>query len=169
MVRNRILVIMLFILLIMAVVPSVYAQDTKDIDLNEALKNLGPRSGQDLIWDIFLYAIFLIGLLNMALIPDKQLFAAMLNFAVIGLAVTAKLLVGEGPSHVFDPLHFGTFILNVGMFVLPLIIAGMVRSVKGKPSKAIFPAAFQGLLGGGHFFMYWYMVQRGLEGGGLMG
>lgn len=164
MVRNRILIIMLLMLLVMTIVPSAYAQSTRDIDLNEALSNLGPRSGEDLIWDVFLYAIFLIGMINMALIPDKQLFASMLNFAVIGCAVTAKLLVGEGGSRVFDPLHFGTFILNVGMFVLPLIIAGMVRSVKGKPSKAIFPAAFQGLLGGGHFFLYWYMVQRGAEG-----
>jgi hypothetical protein len=155
--------------MVMAVVPAAHAQNTKNIDLNEALSNLGPRSGQDLIWDIFLYAIFLIGLLNMGLIPEKQLFPSMLNFGVIGMAVTAKLLVGEGPSKVFDPLHFGTFILNVGMFIFPLIIAGMVRSVKGKPSKAIWPAAFQGLLGGGHFFLYWYMVQRGMSGGSLTG
>jgi hypothetical protein len=154
---------MLFILLAMSVVSPVYAQGTKDIDFNEVIQNLGPRSGQDLLWDIFLYAIFLIGIVNMGLIPDKQLFPAMLNFGVIAMAVTAKLLVGEGESKVLDPLHFGTFVLNVGMFVLPLIIAGMVRSVKGKPSKAIFPAAFQGLLGGGHFFLYWYMVQRGLS------
>jgi len=123
MIRNRILIIMLLMLLVMAVVPAAHAQNTKDIDFNEVIKNLGPRSGQDLIWDIFLYAIFLIGIVNMGLIPDKQLFPAMLNFGVIAMAVTAKLLVGEHESAVFSPVHFGTFVLNVGMFVIPLIIA----------------------------------------------
>lgn len=165
MVRNRILVVLLFLLLTLTVVPVVAAQGTGDIDLGDIVDALGPRSGQALIWDLFLYAIFFLGFLNMLLIPDKQLFSSMLNLLVMGLAVVSKLLVGYPPNNpVLAPADLPVLIFNAGMFTLPFIIAGMQRSVKGKPSKATIPAIIMGLLGGGYFFLFWAMEQRGAAG-----
>jgi hypothetical protein len=163
MARNRILLVLLALLVMLAAAPVAHAQSTADINFSDIIDALGPRSGDALLWDVFLYAIFFIGLLNIFLIPDKQLFPAMLNLLVMGLAVVSKLLVGYPPHDpVLSPVDFPVLVFNAGMFVLPLIIAGMQRSVKGKPSKATIPAILMGLLGGGYFFLFWAMEQRGV-------
>ncbi len=159
--RKHLLLFFLYVFVIFVNVPVTYAQNTTDLNLNDVLSALGPRSGQDLLWDIMLYLIFFLGVVNMLLIPDKQLFPAMLNFTVMGLAIVSKLLVGTGRT--IEPTDFPVLVFNAGMFVLPLTIAGMVRSVKGKPSKAIGPAILMGLLGGGYFFLYWALEQRNYE------
>jgi len=162
MTRKHLLLMMLYIVLALVFVPAVYAQgSTADLDVNDIIEALGPREGRDLLWDILLYLIFLLGFVLMFLIPDKQLFPALLNFLVMGLAVISKLLVGQGRT--IEPGDLPVLVLNVGMFVLPLIIAGMVRSVKGKPSKAIIPAVIQGMVGGGYFFLFWALEQRPLS------
>ena len=148
-----------------AVMPA-QAQSTADLDFNDIIQALGPRSGQDLLWDVLLYGIFLLGLINVVLIPDKQLFASMLNLLVMGLAIVSKLLVGTGPNAILAPTDLPVLVLNVGMFTLPLIIAGMLRPVKGKSSKAMLPAILMGIMGGAYFFMYWAVEQRG-SGGAL--
>ncbi|HEX2621877.1 MAG TPA: hypothetical protein VHL11_17090, partial [Phototrophicaceae bacterium] len=71
---------------------------------------------------------------------------------VIGMVVIAKL-------EIFDPLELGTLALNVGIFVIPLIVAGMLRG-RGKTPKALMPAILTGMLGGGYFFLFWALVQR---------
>ena len=166
MTRNRILLILLVMFALMAIIPAAQAQE-RDINFKDILKGLGPRDGDTqygipwLLFDILLYIIFFIGLVNMGIIPDKQLFASLLNFGVLGMAVVSKLLVNYPKN---DPIiredDLATLVLNAGMFVVPLIIAGMVRSVKGKPSKAIYTSAFMGLLGGAYFFLYWVGAQN---------
>ncbi|PJF21818.1 MAG: hypothetical protein CUN56_09160 [Phototrophicales bacterium] len=91
----------------------------------------------------------------------------MLNFTVIGLTVASKLLidvVNDGgyfnPSAILEPTDFAVLPMNVGIFVLPLIMAGMLRSVKGKPTKAIYPSMLMGLLGGAYFFLFWSIEQN---------
>jgi hypothetical protein len=158
--RKRNLLITLLLVLLFVNVTPVFAQSTADIELDDIIQLLGPRSGQELIYDIFLYAIFLMGIVVMFLIPDKQLLPSLLNFLVLGLAVVSKLLVGRGPSYVLSPTDFPVFVLHVGMFVIPLIIAGMLRDRRGLP-KATFPAILMGLMGGGYFFLYWALEQRG--------
>ncbi len=100
-----------------------------------------------------IYGIFFIGLLTMFLVPDKQLLPQMLMVLVCGLAVFAKV-------DVFGPTEFPIFIINVGMFVVPFIVAGMVRG-KHKTAAAAFPAILTGMLGGGYFFLFWALMQRG--------
>lgn len=154
---------LLFVFSLGPVMP-VQAQSTADLDFNDILRSLGPRTGQELLWDVLLYGIFLLGLINVVLIPDKQLFPSMLNLLVMGLAVVSKLLVGRTGSAILAPTDLPVLVLNVGMFTLPLIIAGMLRPVKGKSSKAMLPAILMGILGGVYFFMYWAVEQRGDAG-----
>lgn len=152
-------IILLFILFSLLVVPNVYAQSSQDIDIDDIISAIGPRSGQELIFDVLLYAIFFMGMVNMFLIPEKQLMPTMLNFIVIGLAVVSKLLVGTEPDSYITPGNFATLVFNSGMFVLPLITAGMVRSRFGTP-KAMITCAITGLIGGGYFFIFWALEQR---------
>jgi len=164
MLRNRILVLMLLSLVLITPFSAAHAQEnaTKDLTLSNILSNLGPGSGQEMIWSIFLYLIFFIGLVVMMLIPEKQFFASMLNLGVIGLAILAKLMVGDpgDPDTVISKCELPTLVINSGIFVLPFIIAGMVRPTKGKPSKAVMPAIIMGFLGGAYFFLYWAQEQR---------
>lgn len=150
-------IILLLIFASLIAVPTASAQ--QDLDFNDIVDALGPRDGNELIFDLLLYAIFFMGMVNMLLIPEKQLFPAMLNFTVIGLAVISKLLVGDEPDSTIKPDDFATLLLNAGMFVLPLITAGMVRSRFGTP-KAMMTCAITGLLGGGYFFVFWALAQR---------
>lgn len=159
--RKHLLLFVLFVFFLFVNVPALVAQSTTDLEFSDILDALGPRSGQDLLWDIMLYLIFFLGVINMMLIPDKQMLPSLLNFTVMGLAIVSKLLVGSGRT--IEPTDFPVLVFNAGMFVLPLVIAGMVRSVKGKPSKAIFPAMIMALLGGGYFFLYWALEQKDYE------
>lgn len=138
-----------------------------DINFQDILDSLGPRTGTALLFDILLYSIFFLGFINMMLIPDKQLFPSMLNFTILGLAIASKLLIEVtaddpifNPSAIMDATDFAVLPINVGMFVLPFIIAGMLRSVKGKPSKAVIPAILMGILGGVYFFFFWATEQN---------
>ncbi len=161
MTRRQIFIITLFLLVLMFTVPAVLAQDSlEDIQLADIIDALGPRSGMDLLWDIFLYTIFLLGMINMALIPEKQLMASLLNFLIIGLAVVSKLLVGDHNSAIFAKDDLETMVLNIGMFVTPMLIAGMLRSHRGKKSKAMMPAIFMGIVGGAYFFLFWAVEQN---------
>lgn len=161
MIRNRFSLGLLLLFIVTMIVSPAAAQSAKDIDLGEVISNLGPRDGYE-IFDVFLYVIFFVGLITMGLIPEKQLFASLLNMSVIGMAIISKLLVGDtvNTSAILAPDHFATFALNAGMFVVPFIVAGLVRSHKGKPSKAIMPAIFMGIVGGAYFFLFWSQKQN---------
>lgn len=149
------------------VMPVAAQTSSSDINFQDILDSLGPRTGTALLFDILLYSIFFLGFINMMLIPDKQLFPSMLNFTILGLAIASKLLIevksddpAFNPSAIMDATDFAVLPINVGMFVLPFIIAGMLRSVKGKPTKAVYPALLMGLLGGVYFFFFWSMEQN---------
>jgi hypothetical protein len=53
-----------------------------------------------------------------------------------------------------------TLALNCGLFVIPFIVAGMLRG-RNRMARAVFPALLVGLLGGGYFFLFWALAQRG--------
>ncbi len=157
MTRKRVVYIVLLLLLILIITPVAQAQDPELPTFEEILSRLGPRSGINLLWDILLYAIFFLSMITSALIPDKQLLSTLTIVTVMIMAVVAKV-------NIFAPDDFGTLVLNSGMFVLPMIVAGMVRSKHGPP-KAMAPAAFTGILGGVYFFLFWAVVQRTYGGG----
>jgi hypothetical protein len=121
----------------------------KTLQLQDILNKLAPRSGVELLYDIFLYIIFFLALITMFMQSDKQLFPTIVMAAVAAMAVLGKLSI-------FPAKDFGSLIINAGMFVLPLIVAGITSA---KKSQA--PAIFGGILGGLYFFLFWVVSQRG--------
>ncbi len=162
MTRKHALVLILFVVLALFWAPAVGAQSIDDLDADEILELLGPRDGEDLLFDILLYLIFFMSILSMFLIPDKQLMATMLNFVVILFAVLSKILVGDVAPYVIAPTDLPVLPINAGMFVIPLIIAGMVRQRRGNP-PAMITGIITGLLGGVYFFLFWALKQRGFD------
>jgi hypothetical protein len=82
--------------------------------------------------------------------------------AVLIFIIVAKVSIMR-PGTVFptsDRFSFGVFAMNIGIGVLPIIVAGMIRSGKRK-SKAQGPAIFTGIFGIVYWFLYWLVVQRG--------
>lgn len=153
--RNRLLTAGLTLLLMMAFAPVIHAQGDLQVDPQQLLALLGPRSGQALIFDILLYVIFALGFVTMILVPDKQLLPSLIMIAVLALTLVAKL----DYLTLLEPTNIGVLAINVGIFVLPLVVAGMVRSRKGTP-RAMWPAVLTGLAGGGYFFIFWALAQR---------
>ncbi len=157
--KLRMLILLTFVITLFSV-PMAYAQTT-EVDFNALLSRLGPRSGQDLIYDILLYLIFGMGIVTMLLVPDKQLLATLLTVMVLFFAVLAKI-------ELFAPTDFAIFVINVGMWVVPWVVAGMVRSptrrYDNKVPKALFPAIITGFLGAGYFFLFWANKQGGITG-----
>lgn len=156
--KFRILAFLIALLALFAV-PAAYAQTLEEIDFNALLARLGPRSGSDLIFDILLYGIFFLALITMFLVPDKQLLPTLLSVLVMFFAVLAKV-------ELFEPTAFPIFVINVGMWVIPWVTAGMVRPASrrysNKTPRALMPAIITGFLGAGYFFLFWAQKQGGL-------
>jgi hypothetical protein len=153
MISKRILAFLALFFVSALLVPSVQAQTT-DIDFQQILARLGPANTMpELLFDIMRYLIFILGFITLILVPDKQLLASLLMTAVVGMVVIAKL-------DIFPPTDLPTLALNCGIFVIPLIVAGMLRG-RGKTPRALAPAILTGLLGGGYFFLFWALAQRG--------
>lgn len=162
MTRKHFMLILLYLFLAFIVVPSAYAQTTSDINMDDIVNAIGPRTGRDLLWDVMLYLLFFLALINMFILPDKQLFVTILNFVVMGATIISKLLVGTETTtdRMIEPTSLVVLVLNVGVFVVPLIMAGMLRAVRGKRPKAVIVCVIMGLLGGAYFFLFWAMEQR---------
>ncbi|HEX2905565.1 MAG TPA: hypothetical protein VHO69_01795 [Phototrophicaceae bacterium] len=123
------------------------AQQVK-IDPQDILARLALRSGVEMIYDIFLYIIFFLMLIAMFMQSDKQLGPTLLCGMVGAMAIIGKL-------NVFEPKEFGSLIINAGIFVLPIIVAGITKAKKSQPLTII-----AGVLGGVYFFMFWFISQR---------
>ena len=120
----------------------------KTLTVQDILAKLAPRSGIELVYDIFLYIIFFLAVIVMFMQSDKQLVPTMIMAGVAAMAVLAKLSI-------FPPKDFGSLVINAGMFVLPLIVAGITSA---KKSQA--PAIIGGVLAGVYFFLFWVVSQR---------
>ena len=160
--RNTFNVLYLLFLALFFIVPNALAQ-TNDINPDDIIAAQDPRSGNGLILDIFLYLIFLFCIINMFLVPDKQLTPALMNFTVLFLAVISKLLVSaevNDASAIIGPCDLPVLGINATMFAFPLIMAGMVRTKKVGSPPALFTGIITGLLGGSYFFLFWALAQR---------
>ena len=153
--QKRVVILVLLTFMVLSLAPVAHAQDVPNIPFSEIPARLLPQS-DTMLWDILLYLIFFLALITSFLVPDKQMLPTLIITLVMGMAVVDKL-------HIFPPGHFATLVLNAGIFVLPLIVAGMVRARQGTP-KAMAPAALTGILGGIYFFLYWAIEQRSLVG-----
>jgi hypothetical protein len=127
------------------------------VSLQEILFLLGPTSGQ-LQWTILLYLIFFFALITMLVMPDKNLLPTLLIAAVLMATVIAKLsLSSQEPIIPVD--GFIMYVLNVSMFVFPLLVAGLVRA---KKKGRVVPAAIMtAIFGAVYAFLFWFLVQRG--------
>ncbi len=129
------------------------------INFQDILHLLEPGSGQAIIWSFFLYIIFFFGLITLFTMPDKNMIPTLLIAGVLLFAVVAKLSVAAIDQHkqvIIAKNDFGMFVINVGMFVFPLIAIGMARARK---NKATIPAIITSFAGGSYFFLYWLVVQ----------
>lgn len=122
---------------------------------NEILARLAPRSGTGLLLDLLLYSLFGIGFITMILVPDKQMLPSLLMLGVIMAALIAKLQYVN-----INRCDMPTLFINIAMFCIPLIVAGMVRGRPGKTPKALWPAVLTGIIGAMYFFLYWLTNQQ---------
>ena len=122
---------------------------------SEILARLAPRRGTELLLDLLLYSIFGIGFITMILVPDKQLTPSLFMLGVIMAALIAKLQYVS-----IDRCEFMTLGINMFMFAIPMLVAGMVRARAGKTPKALWPAVLTGILGATYFFLFWFTNQR---------
>ena len=119
-----------------------------NLTLQEVLSHLAPRGGVNLIYDIFLYIIFVLNLILMFGQSDKQTLTTVMAGGAAALAVVAKL-------EVFTPKSFGSLIINAGMLILPLLVVGMSKAKKVQPLGVI-----SGILAAIYFFAFWLFSQR---------
>jgi hypothetical protein len=118
------------------------------LTLQQVLAHLGPRSDIGLLYDIFLYIIFVLDLVLMFGQSDKQTITTIMAGGAAALAVVAKL-------EVFTPKSFGSLIVNAGMLILPLLVVGISKAKKVQPLGII-----SGILSAIYFFAFWLISQR---------
>lgn len=134
--------------------------DTQQILNYLALTPTGPVIQPVLLFSILIYLIFVIALITLFLMPDKNLIPTLLTAGVLLAAVMAKLITGGAVIQGFRPTQFGVLIVNVIPFLFPFLVAGMTRT--RKRSNPVIPLGiFTGILGGVYFFLFWFIVQRG--------
>lgn len=120
------------------------------------LELLGPGKGY-ILWNILLYLIFFLSLLTVLTMPDKNLLPTLIMVGVVMATVIAKLSISSVPP-LLRKNEFGMFMLNVSIFVLPLLTAGIVRA--RKKGRTVILCIITGSLGGMYFFFFWAMEQR---------
>jgi hypothetical protein len=100
--------------------------------------------------DIFIYLIFFLSLLMLGLIPEKSQQSNYLMFFVIFLAVIDKIRQASTnlPVPGLDNDGFATLLLHVGLFIFPLIAAGLIRGTGRKDKRGVPVGLLIGLFGG---------------------
>lgn len=102
------------------------------------------------IADIFIYLVFFLSLLMLALIPEKSQQSNYLMFFVIFLTVIDKIRqsTNDLPIEGLDNKGFATILVHVGMFVFPLMAAGLIRGAGRKDKRGVPVGILIGLLAG---------------------
>jgi hypothetical protein len=100
------------------------------LDIQEIIRLLSPRSGTDLLFDIMLYAIFLFGLITMFMQSDKTLLPTLMMAAVVLIAVISKL-------QVIPPRNIISLILNAVMAIFPAMVAASTKAPKSRPTAIL--------------------------------
>jgi hypothetical protein len=126
------------------------------VTFQQILELLGPNRGF-ILWNILLYLIFFLSLLTVLTMPDKNLLPTLIMVGVVMLTVIAKLSISAVPP-LLRKNEFGMFMINVGIFVLPLLTAGIVRA--RKKGRTVILCIVAGILGGMYFFFFWALEQR---------
>lgn len=104
-----------------------------DISPSDILNILRPDS----IADFLIYTVMLLSLFQTFVTPSGNDTSNYLQFATILLCILDLLRSGANlPVDGLENNGFATFLLRTGMFLLPLLIAGNVKSGKGKKQSA---------------------------------
>lgn len=115
----------------------------------------------DSLSDIFIYLVFFISLLAIFTIPEKNVQAPYMMYAVV-LCCIVDLLRGRGGEGLSSVANFQvagqnilsdtgllTFIIHIIMFVFPLIAAGLTRRFGQRAGALAVPSCLlAGLFGG---------------------
>jgi predicted membrane-bound dolichyl-phosphate-mannose-protein mannosyltransferase len=130
-----------------------------DVAWNDLLAALLPRTdGIFIVLDILLYLMFFLNLLAFFMQSDKQIMATMLMGAAMLANIVGKLSTyfagRDNPIEYLEPTHLAMLIVNCGIFVIPLIVAGMSKAKRPKPLTII-----SGVMGGFYFGMFWFFLQ----------
>lgn len=90
--------------------------------------------------DVFIYAIFFCVLGVLFTMPEKNEFPMYLLFAIIFCCIIdlMRTRVAKFPIPGADNKGFFTFIIHIGMSMLPFVTAGMIRR-RGKKGAAAVP------------------------------
>jgi hypothetical protein len=134
---------------------SVRGARMEGVTIQEILKLLGPNTG-DILWNLLLYIIFILALITLFTMPDKNMLPSLLMGGVLIAAVIAKLSTSS-TQPILRPREFGMFLINIVMFVFPLLVAGIVRA--RKKGRTVTLSIITGVFGGMYFFFYWFLEQ----------
>lgn len=91
------------------------------------------------IADIFIYTIFFLSLLMLALIPDKNQLPTYLMTAVIFLCMIDKIrqATNQIPIAGLENDGFATLLIHIMLFVFPLMSAGLIRGTGRKDKRGM--------------------------------
>jgi len=117
----------------------------------------------ELHWDLALYWLFLINVVLLILLPTGSGFQTMLGIITILFIVIDKVHAfgymfdsgRYGAIQCHETVFFGTYIIRVLLFVIPLSVAGLTR--KGSV-RAV--GIIAGITGAVYTFARWYIEQR---------
>jgi hypothetical protein len=102
------------------------------------------------IADIFIYLLFFLSLVMLALIPEKSQQSNYIMFVVLFLAVLDKIRqsMTNRPFEGLENDGFATLLIHVGLFVFPLIAAGLIRGPGRNDKRGVPVGILMGLIGG---------------------
>lgn len=98
------------------------------------------------IWDVVLYLILLFVLITLFMQPEGALTVTLLLAAVVVGIFIDKVEAMPGRHQ----CSFGTLIIRIMMFVIPLIVAGITKNPKARA-----PSVVAAVLGLGYTFLLW--------------
>ncbi len=115
------------------------------VDINDIVQLLLPSQAR-LLQDIWLYLILAFVLITLFMQPEGSITITLL-LAVVAISIFIDK-VQAFPGHLCS---FGTLVIRVGMFVIPLITAGVTQNPKSRG-----PAVIAAVLGLGYTFVLWF-------------
>jgi hypothetical protein len=128
------------------------------ISLSQVIQALDPRQPPEALFaSIAVYAIMLLMIIAMmqqkdGSLRDTLMIAAVILFCLIDkITATSNLRDTVNLSGFTRGNPFGTFLIRVGMFALPIVEAGSTKSPKSRPFLI-----FAGLLGAAYLFARWW-------------
>ncbi len=134
-------------------------------ELRAILNSIGP-SDATLAWDIALYALFLINVIILLLLPDGSSLGTVLVITVIVCLFIDKTFAF---GHIFDSgpytpeychgkIFVGTYLIRAVIFAAPLTVAATIEK-----ENVRFLGVVAGIGGAVYMFARWYADQRDVD------